>query len=119
MSMSWICISLYFGRIISPTAGFSLSIFWFILISHFGSTNCPVLGLYSIRLWWLRFVKIVCSFSCGIPVSLASCLMLFTVFSSIIVRRSAVVGIGLNLCVQLLKALGIFCLFYFWFFVEK
>lgn len=100
--MSCNCISLYLGRIISPIAGFSFSISWFRLISHFGSANCPVLGLYSIRLWWLRFVRIGCSFSCGIPVSLANCLMLFMVFSSIVVSRSAVVAIGLNLRMCLL-----------------
>jgi len=102
MMMSCNCISLYLGRINSPIVGFSLSIFWSRLMSHFGRFSFPVFALYSRRLWLLRFVRIGCSFSGGIPVSFANCLMLFMVFSWIVISMSAVVAIGLNLCVCLL-----------------
>lgn len=86
-----------------PVVGFIASIFWSIFASHFGRVTFPVLGSYSIKLCLLRSVRIVCSFSVGISKCLASCLMFFGAFSSIIVSKSAVVGIGLNECMRFIK----------------
>jgi len=95
--VSCICISLYFGNIISPVAGFSFSIFWLMLISHFGSVTFPVFRLYSTKLCLLRFVRISCRFFSGISSFLASFFMFNDSCSSIIVSKSAVDSICLNL----------------------
>ena len=55
---SWICISWYFGRIISPVVGLVASIFLLMLMSHFGMVIFPVFESYSIRLCLSRFVRI-------------------------------------------------------------
>ena len=104
MRVSCICISLYFGRIISPVAGFSFSIFLLMFISHFGNVTFPVFWLYSTKLCWQRFVRISCRLFSGISSFLASFFMFSDFCSSIIVRRSAAVdSICLNLSSQLLR----------------
>ena len=103
MRVSCICISLYFGRIISPVAGFSFSIFLLMFISHFGNVTFPVFWLYSTKLCWQRFVRISCRLFSGISSFLASFFMFSDFSSSIIMRRSAVDSICLNLSSQLLR----------------
>ena len=92
--VSCICISLYLGRIISPIDGFSISISFVTLSNHFGNVTLPVAVSYSTRLCWFKSVRILCSLSGEIPISLASFLTFFVFSSSMIASSSAAVSIG-------------------------